>query len=760
MGTKETPTVPCDDDALVAPSHVVQFYEDDAYLCDTVARFIGAGIAAGDPVLVFATDLHRQAFVQRLKLNHIDVAAAIAGGRLALHDARDALDRFMSGDLPDWERFVATIGSSIEAVAGDGAHVRAYGEMVDLLWREGNAPAAIQLEEMWNRLRERDPRVSLLCAYVMDNFYKADDAQRFHEVCRAHAGVVPADSYSKIEDPQARLREISALQQRSRALKNEVERRKQAEVRLAQLLAEETRKGGEKEAHLRLLVDSIGDYALFMLDPKGRVSSWNVGAERIKGYRADEIIGQHFSRFHPVEEAQAGKCERVLEVAAQAGRFEEEGWRVRKDGSRFWAHVIVTSVLDERGALIGFAKVTRDLTERRKLERERIAHAAAVAERDRLHELFLRAPVAIALSRGPVHRIELANPALCALFGRGAGDLVGKTVGDAFCELSPTLATLVDEVFRTGAGFVTPEYPAKVLRDALPVDAVLRFSLEPLKDSAGIVYGVMTVAIDLTEQVHAREALEWALAEQRKTDELREQLVGVVGHDLRAPLHSITITASLMMKRGALPDSEVKSVALIARNADRMSKMISQLLDFTRSRLGGGIPIAPEPIDLTDLCADLIAESEAAHPDRTFRFASDVGVRGMWDPDRLGQLVANLLGNAVQHGSSDGPIALRLHNEGGGVSLAVHNEGVPIPADLLSSIFEPFRRGTREPGGRTESLGLGLYIVREIARAHGGEVSAESSEAGGTTFAVRLPRTSPSTPPTPSRSGSPRRRGA
>src|SRR6187200_401118 len=133
----------------------------------------------------------------------------------------------------------------------------------------------------------------------------------------------------------------------------------------------------ESELRLRLLIESIKDYAIFMLDPDGTVASWNPGAERIKGYREEEILGQHFSTFYPSEDIAAGKCELELAVARETGRFEDEAWRLRKDGTRFWANVVISAVRDASGQLVGFAKVTRDLTERRQVERERAARMAA-----------------------------------------------------------------------------------------------------------------------------------------------------------------------------------------------------------------------------------------------------------------------------------------------------------------------------------------------------------------------------------------------
>lgn len=153
--------------------------------------------------------------------------------------------------------------------------------------------------------------------------------------------------------------------------------RTRGEQALHDQLAVQTKKGEESDALFRLLVANVGDYAIFMLDPAGRVTTWNAGAQRIKGYRAAEIIGRHFAVFYPTVDVQAGKCELELEAAARVGRFEDEDWRIRKDGSRFWANVVITAIRDEAGTLVGFAKITRDLTERKRNEDERAARLAA-----------------------------------------------------------------------------------------------------------------------------------------------------------------------------------------------------------------------------------------------------------------------------------------------------------------------------------------------------------------------------------------------
>jgi phosphoserine phosphatase RsbU/P len=586
-----------------AGDHIVHFYEDDEFLLDAVAHFTAAGLAAGEPVLIVATQPHRSAFAQRLRRNGANLDAALASGQLKMLDASETLTSFMVGDEPDWGRFCATIGPVLETcrAAHGGARVRVFGEMVDLLWRAGNFAAAVRLEELWNALAALQC-FTLLCAYSMGNLYMPGDGELFDRVCSRHSHVVPPDNSAA----------------RVLSLETELEERKQLEGVLRRALLKRAgavdamaEKSAQDAERFRLLVESVEDYAIFMLDPHGRVSSWNMGAERIKGYRAEEIIGQHFSRFYPPEDA--GKCEMELEAAAREGRFEDEGWRVRKDGTRFWANVVISRMLNSERKLVGFAKVTRDLSHRRQLEEERITRAS----------------------------------------------------------------------------------------------------------------------------------LEQALAEQKKIEELREQLIGIVGHDLRTPLTSVMAGAELMLKRGMLPEADAKVVARIARSGDRMSKIISQLLDFTRARLGGGMPVERQPVDFAEICAQVIAEVEMANPDSPLIFEADNDTRGLWDRGRLAQVVSNLIANAIKHGAPGGPIGVRVRDCGQAVSLAVHNQGPPVPAELLPSIFDPFRRGSAYATPKTDGLGLGLFIVREMVRAHHGEISARSTEAEGTTFTVMLPRAPP-----------------
>jgi PAS domain S-box-containing protein len=359
----------------------------------------------------------------------------------------------------------------------------------------------------------------------------------------------------------------------------------------------------QSEERFRLMVEGVKDYAIFMLDPKGFVTTWNAGAQLIKGYRPSEIIGRHFSCFYSQEEVRAGKCERELAIATREGRFEEEGWRLRKDGSRFWANVLITAIWDERDQLRGFAKVTRDLTERRRSEDELAAEA----------------------------------------------------------------------------------------RRRLEAETQTRFA---------------------------------------------EMFVGILGHDLRNPLNAISMGVNLVKRRGT---AEPRILDRILNSSQRISNMIDQLLDLTRTRLAGGIPIEKRLANLRRVVADAIEELQLVHHDREIRFEKGAEIEGFWDEDRLAQVVSNLVGNALEHGDPNRPVTVRLWVAADAVRLAVHSFGPPIPPEILPVIFDPYRRYPVR-NERSKGLGLGLFITQQIVAAHGGRLDCQSTDVEGTTMTAFLPR--------------------
>ncbi|MFY0566431.1 PAS domain-containing protein [Archangium lansingense] len=227
------------------------------------------------------------------------------------------------------------------------------------------------------------------------------------------------------------------------------------------------------------------------------------------------------------------------------------------------------------------------------------------------------------------------------------------------------------------------------------------------------------------------------VSEHKRAEQFRERLMGIVSHDLRSPLHGISLTTELLLRREDLAEPVLAGIQRITRNTERMSRMITDLLDFTRARLGGGIPLQRQPGDLVEWVRATLEELEVLHPGRVVLSHEPGSYTGEWDPDRLAQVVCNLVNNALQHGASHTPVHVALSQDGPTLVLTVHNQGTPIPEPLLPHVFDPFRRAA---SGSRQGLGLGLYIVQQLLLAHGGSITVSSHADSGTTFTVRLPR--------------------
>jgi signal transduction histidine kinase len=247
---------------------------------------------------------------------------------------------------------------------------------------------------------------------------------------------------------------------------------------------------------------------------------------------------------------------------------------------------------------------------------------------------------------------------------------------------------------------------------------------------------------DLTEVRRFNESVDEALTESMdrfatQADLFRDQFIGILSHDLRTPLGAVTAGAALLAVPEDNPQRRGRVATRILNSAQRMERMIADLLDLTSVRLGGAIPIKRQQTDLQAVCEAVVVESRAARPEAVLRLQTRGNLVGPWDADRLAQVVSNLINNAIQHGDRT-PVTVTAEEDGNAVTLAVHNGGTPISQDLLPSIFEPLARGDR--GDRLHNIGLGLFIARAIVSAHGGEIGVRSSAELGTTFMARLPK--------------------
>jgi sigma-B regulation protein RsbU (phosphoserine phosphatase) len=271
------------------------------------------------------------------------------------------------------------------------------------------------------------------------------------------------------------------------------------------------------------------------------------------------------------------------------------------------------------------------------------------------------------------------------------------------------------------------------------IERTIRATGRGIFDESGAATAFTGVLEDVTSRRRAEAALQSAEREAQQRAVLAEQLIGIVSHDLRNPLNAVLLGTHVLRANEHTPQ-HARVIARIASAAERATRLVADLLDFTQGRLGGGLPVSPRAIELHALVADCVEELRLSWPGRML----DLQVRGAGfgylDPDRFAQVVGNLASNALTYGVPERPITILSCVDEDVLELRVHNHGRPISSDLLPHIFEPLRRGEQSVKLGSRSIGLGLYVVREIVSAHGGRVEVTSTEAEGTTFAVRLPR--------------------
>ena len=318
-------------------------------------------------------------------------------------------------------------------------------------------------------------------------------------------------------------------------------------------------------------------------------------------------------------------------------------------------------------------------------------------------------------------RILSWNPAAERLFGYKAEEIVGQSIQTLMPAVrAEDFSSILDRIRR---GERVGHYETiRKRKDGSLVEVALTVS--PIYDTEDKIIGASKIARDLTT---VRET-------QREQERTRQLFLATLGHDLRNPLN--TIVVSLAHLQHHIPEDLREVPRRMMTSANRMTRMIEQLLDFTRARMGSGMPIVLRPGNLYDICKAVIDEFQAQHPNR-IRLRSLGEFQGQWDADRLSQMIGNLLANALDHGTPGGPVEVHLTREGGTACFEVRNQGPTIPEEARKEVFEPFRRVDRS-ASRTRGLGLGLFITREIVRSHGGSIEI-ASEDGETTLKVLLP---------------------
>ncbi|SEM55030.1 PAS/PAC sensor hybrid histidine kinase [Stigmatella aurantiaca] len=485
----------------------------------------------------------------------------------------------------------------------------------------------------------------------------------------------------------------------------------------------------QSEERFRLLVSSIRDYAVFMLEPDGRVSSWNAGAQQLKGYQAQEIIGHPLSRFYLEEDVARGKPWDLLREATAHGRVEDEGWRVRKDGSRFWANVTITAVRDEQGTLRGFAKVTRDLTERRKNE-EMLQRSE---ERFRLLVSSVKDYAIFMLD--PSGHVMTWNQGAAHLKGYTAREIVGEHFSRFYPpeDLAKNKPALELETAQQ-EGRVEDE-GWRVRKDGTSFWA--NVIITAMRDESGKLLGFSKVTRDLTTHKRVeQERLQRAQSEEAVR--LRDEFLSIAAHELKTPLTALQLQLQGLRKQVEAVDQKIAlKLGHALRSTGRLSSLVETLLDVSRISTGR-LTLHPERFELAAAVKELAERlrEAAASAQCQILIQEEEPIEGTWDRLRIEQVVTNLLSNSFKY-AADCKVEISMTREGTEAVLIITDTGPGLPEKDIPRLFNRFERAV--PMSHYGGLGLGLYVCRQIVTAHGGTISAGNAPKGGARFIIRLP---------------------
>jgi PAS domain S-box-containing protein len=487
-----------------------------------------------------------------------------------------------------------------------------------------------------------------------------------------------------------------------------------------------------------LLVESVQDYAIFALDPDGYILSWNAGAKRLKGYTRQEIIGRHFSIFYPPEDIARGKTKWELEIAAREGRFEDEGWRIRKDGTQFWANVTITALRAPDGELVGFAKITRDLTERRDAEEE----LRQSEERFRLIVQTVKDYAIFMLD--PQGNVATWNEGARRIKGYNADEIIGRHFSTFYphadlergkpaweLEVAAREGRFEDEGWRIRKDGT--QFWANVIITAL--------------FNKGRLVGFAKVTRDLTERKASEErAVRDAsrLAAAEAASRTKSEFLATMSHELRTPLNAIGGYAELidMGVAGAINEEQRSYLMRIRNSQQHLLAIINDLLNYSRSEAGQIVYEMGEVSlhEVVDTALPMMTP-QAQSKEITVAHGPCAQAATAWaDQQKVEQIVLNLLSNAVKFTPEGGQITISCAQGEDRGTITVSDNGPGIPADKAEAIFEPFVQLGRTLTSQQQGTGLGLAISRDLARAMNGDLAVGNTPGGGATFTLTLPR--------------------
>jgi PAS domain S-box-containing protein len=485
----------------------------------------------------------------------------------------------------------------------------------------------------------------------------------------------------------------------------------------------------------RLMNEEVEDVAVFFMNPDGIITVWNRGAEEMKGFTAQDAIGSHLALLYTDEDRARNWPQHNLDEARKNGFYREETWRRRKDGSLFWARIALTALRDESGQLLGFSKITFDLTDHKLLER-------CVKEREHTRRILRAANAGTWTWHPERERINVCENFL-ALLGRPGTDTT-LTLDEWMEFIHPDDRPLVARKFEA-ARANGPGVPFAAEMRLCPIDSMPRWfyvQADWYREKPGDPYELNGVNVDIQQLKTAEAELRQAIDKLREADKRKDEFLAMLAHELRNPLAPIRAAAEVL-RMVKLDDAQVQETsAVIARQVTHMTSLVDDLLDVSRVTRGL-VKLDKAPLDVRQIVTEAVEQVNPIVRARRHHLAlhlSPLATVVLGDRKRLVQIIANLLNNAAKFTHEGGHIVLKTEVRDGKVMLSVTDDGIGMEPALAARVFELFAQAERTPDRSSGGLGLGLALVKSLVELQGGTVSCSSEGLGkGSNFTVSLP---------------------
>lgn len=469
----------------------------------------------------------------------------------------------------------------------------------------------------------------------------------------------------------------------------------------------------EKERLVQEMVDNSHGFAIYVMNKKGKIISWNKGAERVYGYNSKDVIGGDCCKFYPQEEQEKKRPQSLLQQAIEEGKAEYEGWHVKKDGSYIFVHGTITAVTNKQGRVVRFVKITHDITQRRKME-------IAVQENEKRMREMLQNISLISLLLDKNGNVTYANPYYFSLTQFTEEEIIGTS----YLQLVPQRQRpKFKKLFESSKKKISFSSEGAILTKSGQERLIHWTNVVFHDNDGGKPVGILCIVEDITEK--------------KRIEEQKDAFFSLASHELKTPITTLKLLIQSALKKSQKLKVSLAELNLVDREINRLTELIDEMLDLSRINIGR-FYLHLEKVDLTQLINETIAQVQVLAGKRTILFKGEKELLALADSRRIEQVLINLLTNAIKYSSDGTSIIIEAYQRKKDILVSVIDKGRGIPRKELTRIFERFYRVAPSKDNRN-GFGLGLYICREIIKKHNGKIWATSEVGKGSTFYFTLP---------------------